>query len=141
MAAKKKNTTSAGTVVFRMNEHGNIEFLLVRHEKNNKWGFPKGHLEEGESIEECAVRETWEETGVVARLLFELPPVVTSNKNENKSVCAFMAKQLNPQHGITPKDDSIAETAWFEIDKLPKVHAYQERLIYFAKKIIESYMK
>ncbi len=32
--------------------------------RNGRWDLPKGHLEEGESIEECAVREVEEETGI-----------------------------------------------------------------------------
>lgn len=140
MERKKKHTSSAGTVVFRMNEHGSIEFLLIKHEKNNKWGFPKGHLELNESIEECAVRETWEETGVVARLLFELPPVVTTNKQEYKTVYAFLAKQLNPQHGLKPREGEIQEAQWFAMENLPSVHGYQKDVLEQAKKLIESYM-
>jgi len=38
-------------------------WLLLRNAKHGTWGFPKGHREEGESLEECAARETREETG------------------------------------------------------------------------------
>ena len=32
------------------------------------WGFPKGHADAGETDEDCAVRETLEETGVAVRV-------------------------------------------------------------------------
>lgn len=49
---------------------------LIRNEKNEtllifrrgKWDLPKGKLDEGETLEQCAVREVWEETGLQAEL-------------------------------------------------------------------------
>ena len=40
-------------------------YLLVRGVKAGKWGFPKGHLKEGELGQACALRELREETGLV----------------------------------------------------------------------------
>jgi 8-oxo-dGTP pyrophosphatase MutT (NUDIX family) len=48
--------------VFRL-EHGAPLFLLIRDSYGN-WGFPKGHLEQGESAEDAALREVREETGL-----------------------------------------------------------------------------
>jgi 8-oxo-dGTP pyrophosphatase MutT (NUDIX family) len=124
-----------------MNEHGNIEFLMVRHPKNDRWGFPKGHMEESECIEECAVRETWEETGVVPRLLYELPPVFTSNKKENKTVYMFLAKALNPQFGLRIDENEIVEAKFFDMNKLPDIHFYQKSLVKHAQNIINRYME
>jgi len=39
-------------------------YLLVFGKKSEKWGFPKGHMEEGESEEQTAIRELFEETGI-----------------------------------------------------------------------------
>lgn len=39
--------------------------LLIR--RNGRWDLPKGHLEAGETLEQCAAREVCEETGVGAR--------------------------------------------------------------------------
>lgn len=53
---------SAGGVVFRV-DRGQPLFLLIRDSYQN-WGFPKGHIEEGEVAEQAALREVMEETGI-----------------------------------------------------------------------------
>jgi 8-oxo-dGTP pyrophosphatase MutT (NUDIX family) len=54
--------TSAGGVVFRV-DGGRTLFLLIRDSYQN-WGFPKGHVENGEQPEAAALREVTEETGL-----------------------------------------------------------------------------
>jgi 8-oxo-dGTP diphosphatase len=54
--------TSAGGVVFRRTDEGFV-VLLIRDAYRN-WGFPKGHLEEGEDAAAAALREIEEETGL-----------------------------------------------------------------------------
>jgi len=65
--ARAKQETSAGGVVYRVAPTDDGEarplFLLIRDSYRN-WGFPKGHLEEGELPQDAAVREVAEETGV-----------------------------------------------------------------------------
>ena len=56
--------TSAGGVVYRL-DGGRPLFLLIRDSYRN-WGFPKGHLEDGERAEAAALREVREETGLAA---------------------------------------------------------------------------
>src|SRR5262245_18550290 len=54
----------AGGVAFRR-EDGMTTVLLVRSKKNPTiWVFPKGHIERGETAEDAALRETYEEGGV-----------------------------------------------------------------------------
>ena len=42
---------------------GDLRFLLVR-QRNGFWSFPKGHMEDGETEQETALREIREETGL-----------------------------------------------------------------------------
>jgi 8-oxo-dGTP pyrophosphatase MutT (NUDIX family) len=60
--SRAKRETSAGGVVFRVFESG-PRFLLILDSHGN-WGFPKGHVDAGESPEAAARREIGEETGV-----------------------------------------------------------------------------
>lgn len=57
--------TSCGAVVYKMTQDGGVPiFLLVNSKRSNRWGFPKGHIENGESETETAKREIFEETGI-----------------------------------------------------------------------------
>lgn len=54
---------SAGFVLYSMDE-GVRKYLLLHHRYGGHWGFPKGHIEAGESEMTAALRETREETGI-----------------------------------------------------------------------------
>ena len=60
---KAEREVSAGGIVFRRDAAGVFHFLLIKDSYGN-WGFPKGHLEDGESPADAAQRETEEETGL-----------------------------------------------------------------------------
>jgi 8-oxo-dGTP pyrophosphatase MutT (NUDIX family) len=55
---------SCGAVVYKMTQNGVPIFLLVNSKRSDRWGFPKGHIENGESETETAKREIFEETGI-----------------------------------------------------------------------------
>ena len=54
---------SCGAVVFRR-IFDEYRFLLIKNRRSTHWGFPKGHMEKGETREETAMREVLEETGL-----------------------------------------------------------------------------
>jgi 8-oxo-dGTP pyrophosphatase MutT (NUDIX family) len=59
---RPREEVSAGGIVFRRDGSRTL-YLLIRDSYRN-WGFPKGHLEEGEAPEQAALREVGEETGL-----------------------------------------------------------------------------
>ena len=61
-----KQVTSAGIVVYR--EHNNQREYLLLHYASGHWDFAKGHLEAGETIEQAAHRELFEEAGITAQV-------------------------------------------------------------------------
>lgn len=58
---------SCGVIPYRCNG-GEKEFLILL-QTNSCWSFPKGHMEAGETEEQTALRELYEETGLQAKLI------------------------------------------------------------------------
>jgi len=54
---------SCGTVLFKVVD-GTVNYLIIRSVKSGFCGLPKGHVENGESEQQTAYRETWEETSI-----------------------------------------------------------------------------
>lgn len=55
--------SSSGAIVYR-EILGGIRYLLIKNKRSSNWGFPKGHLEKGETKYDAARREVLEETGL-----------------------------------------------------------------------------
>ena len=53
---------SVGLILFRVTGKG--ELFLLLHYRSGHWDFPKGHVEEGETEHQTAIRELHEETGI-----------------------------------------------------------------------------
>jgi len=65
---------SAGGIVYRKGDEG-VEIVLVRRHAENLVALPKGKLDPGESLQEAAVREVREETGLEVEVVTELSSV------------------------------------------------------------------
>jgi 8-oxo-dGTP diphosphatase len=101
---------AAGGVVVRWNEEGELEVLLVHRPAYDDWSLPKGKAHEGESDEDCALREVKEETG----LRCELGPEVDSTsyvdaKGRPKLVRYWM---MWPIAGIAQPYAEIDDVRW-----------------------------
>ncbi len=68
MTAPVKDAVSAGGVVWRRREGDLIEIVLCGRRSESLWGLPKGTPDLGETIEQTALREVEEETGLKVRL-------------------------------------------------------------------------
>ena len=82
---------AAGAILYTIDQDV-VKFILVE-ESDGHIGFPKGHLESGETDEICALREIWEETGIHATLLdgFREPVAYPKANDVMKHVTYFVA--------------------------------------------------
>lgn len=63
---------AAGALIWRMH-YGELQVLIIHRPRYDDWSFPKGKLDEGETLPECAIREVGEEVGLKVRLGVPLP--------------------------------------------------------------------
>ncbi|SFE65729.1 NUDIX hydrolase [Roseivivax sediminis] len=92
--------------------------LLVR--RRNKpdaglWGFPGGKLEPGESVEDAAVRELQEETGLVSRAVRRLGTFRVDHVSPPFRLDAVLCEAPS---GEPVAADDAEEVAWFDVNEV-----------------------
>jgi 8-oxo-dGTP pyrophosphatase MutT (NUDIX family) len=104
-----------------LNEAG--ELLLIF--RRGKWDLPKGKLDEGESIEDCAVREVMEETGITGITLGKLIGIsyheyfdTYINQDVIKETHWFAMQVDGVQNLVPQTEEDILEIRWVKGDAL-----------------------
>lgn len=117
--AKKKIVAGGGLV---LNEAGDLLMIFRR----GKWDLPKGKLDEGETIEECALREVSEETGVLQMLMGELIGITFHEYFDKyigeeviKETHWFAMKANGRQELIPQTAEDITDIKWVNEEELP----------------------
>jgi ADP-ribose pyrophosphatase YjhB (NUDIX family) len=93
--------------------------LLVRPLGRRKWAIPKGHVEQDETPEQAAARETYEEARLRVRIVRAVPGFRLDNRFCHKDVSVFLAVIVDG----TPEPDGVEteEARLFRLDELPEV--------------------
>ncbi|MGH7893785.1 MAG: NUDIX hydrolase [Candidatus Binatia bacterium] len=101
------------------------------------WILPKGHVEEGESMEETALREVREETGLEAEIVEPLGDVTywyARREHDGRPVRIFKRVRffLMQHRGgrFADRDEEMDDVRWFAFDRAEPMLAYaNERLL------------
>jgi predicted NUDIX family NTP pyrophosphohydrolase len=153
VAAKR----SAGILLFRRSESGEVEFLLVHpggpfwaKRDLGAWTIPKGRLEEGEDPRDCALREMREELGTAPVLdLDRLVELGSVRQRAGKLVEAWAAEaefdpaqlasnnftmEWPPRSGNEQEFPEVDRAEWFDLDQarrkiLPAQGDFLDRLL------------
>ena len=125
---RAREETSAGGVVVRRDAEGRLLFLLIRDSYRN-WGFPKGHLEAGETAEAAAVREVAEETGIAGlRVHQEIEAIDWHFRFRGRlihKVCHFFL--METEHAATSPQaaEGITACRWEPYERALELVAYE----------------
>lgn len=120
---------TAGGVIYRFNDHGGLEILLVA-DHFNRWTIPKGHIEEGETAQETAIREIGEEAGV-----HQLEPICWLGKihfrYRRDDILVLMSTQIYLFRALGDTDDIQKEDwmngiKWFSYEEAVDIIAYRD---------------
>jgi 8-oxo-dGTP pyrophosphatase MutT (NUDIX family) len=124
-----RREVSAGGVVYRR-EGDDIEVLLAARRTRRgdlAWGLAKGGIEPDESIEDAAVREVREETGIEAEIEASLGDTryfyVWDDVRVRKVVHFFLMRAVGGD--TNDHDDEMEDVRWFPLDRALKRAAYR----------------
>ena len=122
---------SSGAVVYRLSENQTPEILIMHRKDGGTWHLPKGTQAPGETLEETALREVLEESGVEINLLQHIGVLPSEFMRDGvtikKETHYFLAepKSISETH-----DQEHDEITFVELDKaidLLKQHTIYEK--------------
>lgn len=110
---------ACGVLLFREDPH--LSFLLMKHP--TRWDLPKGHVDPGETDLECALRETYEETGIapdkfelLSDFRFETEYLVRRKRDGfrpiPKSLRVYLGRLKSPQEVVLSEHEDYRWWNW-----------------------------
>jgi len=130
--AKRVDEVSAGGLV--VDTTGTMGLLIGRYDlkdasgKRVLWSLPKGHIEEGETPEEAAIREVAEETGINSSITKSLGVIdfwfMAGGKRIHKTVHHFMFTEIGGT--LLAQESEVDEVSWFPLSEIVERLAYPD---------------
>lgn len=136
---RSARATSAGGVVHRTADRGH-QVILLHRRSPRLWALPKGTPDAGETIEETALRETREETGLEVVIEAPLSSIryyfVRGTTRFNKTVHFFL---MRPTGGALDQHDAeFDEVRWLDVDEALALmsHATERSVVEEAMRLL-----
>jgi 8-oxo-dGTP pyrophosphatase MutT (NUDIX family) len=129
-------TESAGGVV--LNSSGEV---LVVNQKGDSWSLPKGHIDPGETAEEAARRETYEEAGITEMTLvrelgtYERYKIGKDGAGEDESELKRITMFVftTEQEALAPVDENHPEARWVAVDDVASLLTHPKDAAFFEQ--------
>ena len=98
----------------------------MREERGPAWSLPKGTPNDGESVEQTALREVAEETGLQVRIVSEVGPIeywfMQRGVRVHKTVHYFLMEATGGD--ISAHDHEFDEVRWMPLDEARRMMSY-----------------
>ena len=129
---KLKKEKSCGCIILK-----NKKVLLVYEKNRNFWGFPKGHMENGETEVETALREVKEEVGLDVEIYKERRYTLNYIIRDeiDKTTVLYIAKAKNDE--IIMQENEIENIRWCSFEEALNILTFDNWKEMF-KKVIED---
>ncbi len=128
----QRTAVSAGAIILR-EIAGELKLALAHHKNSAKeWVLPKGHVDMDESLEQAALREIHEETGLARVQLIKhlgtmMRQSIKSNGDvEDKTIHYFLAYALDNDQSQTPLDPRFIGVGWFSPRQAIELIPYEQ---------------
>ncbi|MDZ7578350.1 MAG: NUDIX hydrolase [Candidatus Nanopelagicales bacterium] len=136
-------TSAGGLVVDSMSDDAHA-LLISRYDRRKRliWSFPKGHVEEGETDQQAAIREVKEETGIAARVVEPLGPIdfwfMAEGRRIHKTVHHFL--MLAEGGELSAEDPEVVSVEWVPLTAVfgRLVYADERKLLKKAQAMISE---
>ena len=115
---------SCGAVIYKYIDN-ELFILLLKHNLGH-WSFAKGHVEDGETEQETAIREIKEETNLDVTINSDFRYVITYSSYEGviKDVVYFLA--TTNSDNIKAQQSEISEIKWFKYEDAISMITYED---------------
>ncbi len=128
-AAPKANSIVIATSVYVEDDQGRI--LLIHRTDNDLWALPGGGMEVGETVTQCAIRETAEETGIAIEItglvgIFTNPGHVVAYPDGEVRQQFSICLRARPVGGQTRTSDESSEVEWITRDQLDQLDMHPD---------------
>jgi len=130
--AKRVDEVSAGGLV--VDTTGKLGLLIGRRDQKDAsgkrilWSLPKGHIEEGETPEQAALREVQEETGIESIIEKSLGVIdfwfMAGGKRIHKTVHHYLFRESGGL--LAAQETEVDEVAWFPLNEIVEKLAYPD---------------
>ena len=148
MAMKDVYRSAASVMVLRQASGDGFQFLLLhKPRKNDAWQLPQGGVEQGENVEQAALRELLEEAGITCTFLgeservyqYDFPPRYRRFRPDNvcgQRICYVFAL-ADPDAQVTVDNKEVDGFKWIDPSRIP-AYVHRKEYVDIVKGLYEE---